>query len=523
MNGYLAAGLGQGVEKGTAKIDAYDKEQHRRKTVAIELDQRNQQLQSNLATQEQARTQSASKFQAYEQALQRQGQALKDLDMRYEAGQIQDGMRKFMATGDVTYLNNLLTNPKTAQRFGVESVSQPNRQDPKIIQQAKTAISKLKEAKDAQGPTTQGGETAQENYLFATDENVESYLSNPLIVQDNKGNLIDMTDLIIKTGSFKGMTPAEGKNFMYQQAGLSDPNLNANFVKSQAGGAGTKEYKHSAMAIYNQAIENLVARGEEPTRANIDQEVRAIKGDIDAPDSGDTPKGVAAYRGMTSFLKGKGVSLEPTKIREGYSKLNTEDQGEANAFAKVYFAESKQKLMEPGILARHIKTLQDLDMTPANLDNAVKDAAGVGDVAINAMKKFFTSGAGIEFDRVFKQTFNNVLMTGAKGHISKAELENLQKAYGGLSESNKAVFNNFRSMVEAMQSQVEAYKSVNPIAAEILYGKELAAYEAVMTGMNQLGVSSGAGGTATGAYDKGIPTGSSAPGSPRNTRTFKGQ
>ena len=544
MNGYLAAGIGRGIEKGTKAIDSYDKEQFRRRQVAEDMDMKQRQLKSNLATQEQARTQSASKFQAYEIALKRQGDALQRMTVNYQRGQIQTGLRKFTATGDVTHINNILNDPEMAKKFGVGRVSQPNRQDPTIMQQGKKMVmdAKAKQAEGGvKGPATEGGETATDNFMHITDAEVESLLKNPLIVQDDKGKLIDMTSMIISTNSFQGMTQAERKNFDYQVAGLQDPNLNANFAKSQGTGGGAdmkstfgKFYSDMTQLgvpseqipemfsqveknpAYGQAVRNLAKRGLPLTQGNIDNEVRAIKG---TGTSGSGSKSaVGAFDAMTGFLGEKKIDVNDPNFHAEYSKLETKDKAKAKAFAKDYFKQSGEKLMPPDQMGRHLKTLSDVNASPDQMAEQIKDAAGLGDVAGNAVKSYFTTGEGIEFARTFKQTFNNLLMIGSKGRISNAELDNLREAFGGLAESNAVVFNNFRSMIKTMQAGMDAYSTVSPIAGQILYGDEMKAYDTVISVLDSIDTSGiNTGGGSTGAYDK------HNPGTPRNTYTFEGQ
>ncbi len=513
MSGFLAAGIGQGLEKGVDRVDAYDKEQHRRKNVAQQMDMQNQQLQSNLQTQEQQRNQSAGKYAAYEQALARQGEALKRMNQRYIKGEVTSGARKFVATGDVTHINNVLKDPQIAKMFGLGRVSQPNRDDPNVIRQAKKAVSEAKAkqlengGKEVMGPPTADGEQpSEESFLMVTDKDVDNYLNNQLIVQDDKGNLINMQEVIISTGSYDGMTERERKNFDYQVSGLTDPNFGASSAKAQSAygkfradmvAAGVDEKAIPGMYSemeknpdYGQAIKNLGKRGLPATQENIDNEVRAIKGTSKTDNSTGETTATGAYDKMIGILGKMGVDFnDPKKAKEALASKTPVELGRAKASAKEFFKKSGEKLIPPETLGKHLKTLSDVDASPTALAESITSASGLGDVAANSIKQFFSTDEGIEFSRVFKQTFNNLLTTGSKGHISKAELDNLTEAFGGLSGANDVVFNNFRSMIQTMKSQMDAYKVTSPVASEVLYGDEMAAYDTVMDALNSVDTS----------------------------------
>ncbi len=512
MGGFLAAGIGQGLEKGVAKVDAYDREQHRRQNIAQQMDMQNQQLQSNLQTQSQQRQQSSGKYAAYEQALSRQGEALQRMNQRYIKGEVTSGTRKFAATGDVTHINNVLKDPQISKMFGVNRVSQPNREDPTIINQAKKAISEAKAkqletgGKEVMGPpTAEGEQPSEQSFLMVTPKEVQNYLNNPLIVQDDKGNLLNMQEVIISTGSFDGMTERERKNFDYQVSGLKDPGggepakAQSAFGKFRADmiGAGVAEKDIPGMYSemeknpdYGQAMTNLKKRGLSPSQENIDNEVRAIKGTSKTDSSSGKATASSAYDKMIGTLDKMGVDFNnPDKALDSLESKSPIEKGRAKASAKEFFKESGEKLMPPETLGKHLKTLTDVDASPAALAESVASASGLGDVAANTVKQFFSTDEGIEFSRVFKQTFNNLLTTGSKGHISQAELDNLTDAFGGLSGANEVVFNNFKSMLQTMKSQVDAYKVTSPVAAEVLYGKEMKAYDTVMSALDSVDTS----------------------------------
>lgn len=241
--------------------------------------------------------------------------------------------------------------------------------------------------------------------------------------------------------------------------------------------------------IVGKAIAKLKEDGKPLTTENIDEYVRAFKGTSKSDKgSGETTAPIAYDSMINSVTNALGKPVSNMSGRDVFaevSKLPAESQGRLKAYAKEYFKESKEKLMDPIVLSKHLHTLKTLDMTDQEVLDSVQSAAGLSDVATNSIKKYFATDEGIEFTRTFKQSFNNLLSTSGKGHISKAELDNLQDAFGSLSASNEVVFNNFKSMITSMSKQLEAYESTSPIAANILYGKEIDTYNLVLDALNR--------------------------------------
>lgn len=236
---------------------------------------------------------------------------------------------------------------------------------------------------------------------------------------------------------------------------------------------------------YGQAISNLNARGLPTTQDNLNREMQAIKGTIPKPDKPDKPApekttATTAYRDMIILSDKLGVDFSKPDAMEKFNKLDVVSQDAMKSAAKELFKNSGEQLARTDILAKHLHTLASLNVSPESLDESIKSAAGLGDVTINGIKQYFTTDSGIEFKKQFKQTFNSLLTTGSQGRVTNAELENLQDAFGSLSASNEAVFQNFKSMVVAMKSQIDAYSVTAPVAAKILYGKQINAYEQVL-------------------------------------------
>ena len=195
---------------------------------------------------------------------------------------------------------------------------------------------------------------------------------------------------------------------------------------------------------------------------------------------------ITAYDNMIGMAKDYKVDFNQPEALVDYNKLPQEEQNRLKAAAKEYYKEAGEKLADPSVLARHLATIKSLNVDPANIDTSVKDAAGLGDAAFNSIKQYFTTGDGIEFKKQFTQTFNNLLMAGSKGQVNRAEVANLEKAFGGVKEANEVVFNNFQSMVTAMASKVRAYEVTSPTGAKILYGDQLTAYKEIEDMLNRI-------------------------------------
>lgn len=340
---------------------------------------------------------------------------------------------------------------------------------------------------------------AIENAKFETTQIAEYLLDKGQLIKQENGNILGLEDIAAVTGHLDRYPNSrkindeiltgirEKKSF-----GGQSTKMQSTFGKffADLNGMGIEPDQIVSMystveknPAYGQAIKNLGERELPLTQENIDREVRAIKGTLtDANGTGGSPNAITAYDSMVKMSKEYNLDFatDPDKAMENYYKLDTEKQGRLKAAAKDYFKESKEKLAEPVVLAKHLHTLSNLNISIETLDKSVKSAAGIGDNAVNAIKQFLTTDEGIEFKKKFKQTFNALLSTSNKGHISKAELDNLIDAFGGMALANETVFANFKSMVVAMKSQMDAYRETNPIAGKILYGTQMNAYDTLV-------------------------------------------
>lgn len=226
------------------------------------------------------------------------------------------------------------------------------------------------------------------------------------------------------------------------------------------------------------------------TPENIDRYVKGLKGTMSEPaGSGKTTAPMAYDRMIENISTTLGKEVADMKGKDVFMEMSTlpqEQQGRMKAYAKEFFKESGEKLMDTTTLSKHLHTLKELDNISPDMMESIKSASGMTDAAANKLIQYWGTDKGVEFTRQFKQTFNNLLSTSSKGHISNAELTNLQDAFGSLFKDDKVVFNNFRSMVNSMYSQVAAYETTAPIAGNVLYGQELRAYEAVLDTMEAI-------------------------------------
>lgn len=240
---------------------------------------------------------------------------------------------------------------------------------------------------------------------------------------------------------------------------------------------------------YSQAIKNLSQKGVALTQDNINREVQSIKGTIPQPqreprEPKEPETALSSYSKMVNLVDKAGLNPNAPDFAAKVNKLSTVDKGALQASAKEYFKESGEKLVDTSIIGKHIHTIRNLDMGALEMDKASKDATGLADTAINSVKRFFTSSEGIEFKKKTQQTFNSLLGTSTKGHISQAELDNLTEAFGSFKDSDEVAFSNFKSMVVAMKSQVDAYKQTSAVAGEILYGDLMTGYDKLMDVIN---------------------------------------
>ena len=256
MTGYMAQGIAGGIESGTAKVNAYETERLRRKQVS-------QQMSISKDANQRANTQQDQSDMRFGQ----QQQALKSLQTSYAGSMIQEGTKKFLEDGNEAHLNSAFENPYVQQMMGENKVTQPNRADPKVIEQAKFQLGKsLSEHMADAGPTEENGGYA---YQGVTDEEIETFLSNPLIVQDSQGQLINIGEMAIFTNSLNTMSARSRTDFDYNMAGVTNP------------------YKQPTNKTYPQLADDWMKENPEGPVGELTKHMRAVKGDY-PPSSSDS-------------------------------------------------------------------------------------------------------------------------------------------------------------------------------------------------------------------------------------------
>ena len=321
----------------------------------------------------------------------------------------------------------------------------------------------------------------------------------PYVISGKDGSVIDIEDIAMLTGNRLSEKDAKA---LYKKAGMyvapvagdnisGGTKMQSSFGKFYAdmSALGVDSTKVSKMYMdmeknpkYSQAIQNMIAAGETDfSTSNIDKYVKSIKGTTPAATSGGDKDAISAYDKMINMAKEYKVDFNKPEAMKQYNALPEIDKNRIKAAAKEYITKSGEELVKPAILGKHIDTLRMLGNDGEKARAALQDASGMGDVVANSFIKYFNSNDGIEFQKDFNLLFNNLLTAGSPGgHINKAEVDNLERAIGGLAASNDAVFKNFKSMVRSMNSQLEGTTRTAPIVGKILYGKELNAYKVLM-------------------------------------------
>ncbi len=283
-NSYLAAGIASGIDQGTKKIDAYDKEQFRRQTMAQEMDQRNQQLDLNRQSTQQniaasknqmsiANTQNSRQQYAHQQAIKQvdeRDQVIKEMAGRIaqtenaQAGYVmQNSVNNYTQYSGTKYAGEAMTNlnaaissnPKLKKMFG--KIEMPNINNPEHMKQIQQwAMSQ------------QAGDDGQEITPVPQESLDELAMSGQFIVGAD-GVVKDANDVMIKMGSFQKMPPSSTQKWKATLAYNNAVAMASSGKMATAGAGGTYDQiaglmaKKDAGTITPAESQNLIALQKE--------------------------------------------------------------------------------------------------------------------------------------------------------------------------------------------------------------------------------------------------------------------
>lgn len=330
-----------------------------------------------------------------------------------------------------------------------------------------------------------------------------------LLVMDDKGKAQDYTSLGMLSGAGTGMSNSEIQKVQQKQLDI----LPKEFSSSGKSGFESKRGKFVNDWI-NQHPKLVEAIGYENAVAKADDEyVKVEKSDIKAgekvqakavaggptvveqTESNAAAKGkfppkpassgpikkdsVTRYDEMIDLAKKVKVDVEKP-IYEQMEKLPLEEQGRLKAAAHSYTGVD-DKVIGNNALSKQLNTLNSFDFGNSTEEQVeeIKSGSGVGDQVWNSIAKFVSDPSGRTFQKVYRKTFNDLLMTSSKGHISQAELDNLTEAYSNLSDDQRLVMQDYRDMVQAVASPLFAAEAKNSIPVNIVYGEQLQNFKAI--------------------------------------------
>lgn len=327
-NAYLAQGIAQGLEKGTARIDAREQEDFRRKQIAEEMSMRKQQMGINQDTNQ--RQQQAHNIQMNKEA-QREKQ-IKGIMKQQEKMVAQQSKQVMQAsTGQyvmsfgtenvgaaVNVLNNQISgNPGLKKAIG--AVSAPNINNPEHTKQIQ------------QWAMAQMGEDA----VPLDDDMIRKIAESGQFLVKEDGSVVNIEDLVIKAGLYAQMPPEAVQRF---NATLRYNNALALAAKGEFGQGSTQNAYERLDYLDKKAATEAGLTGSEmieqdamtqelkivKTRANnylTGPETAQARGDIE---KGDFSKLTSAERdGAMEAQLDSGVKLPTELEKKTYGTMPT--------------------------------------------------------------------------------------------------------------------------------------------------------------------------------------------------------
>lgn len=353
----------------------------------------------------------------------------------------------------------------------------------------------------------------------ADDEALEAAIlrmgEDNLLVMDDQGRAQDYTSLGMISGAGTGMSNSELQKVQKKQLGTlqkpakaatpADPLKNSHDFTKYA--FGQIQLDPSLAKLYNENPAQALKKIEKKYNAQVKQPqiaastdvinddqtnivskkerleaVRTVQGKKDPLPAGSGPikkDSVTRYDEMINLAKKVKVDVEKP-IYEQMEKLPLEEQGRLKAAAHSYTGVD-DKVIGNNALSKQLNTLNSFDFGNSTEEQVeeIKSGSGVGDQVWNSIAKFVSDPSGRTFQKVYRKTFNDLLMTSSKGHISQAELDNLTEAYSNLSDDQRLVMQDYRDMVQAVASPLFAAEAKNSIPVNIVYGEQLQNFKAI--------------------------------------------
>jgi len=455
MNAYSAAGLGAGIEKGTKMVDAYEREQTRRKEIAQQAERQNQQLAIN----QDINNRQNQKFQMqieqkneYDAAIKALTDQQKKLIQQQSKNTMQSAVNQYVKFTGTKYvgqavnaLNSVISgNDHLLGMFG--TVALPNVDNPEHMNQIQGWVMK------------QQGDDA----VPMDPETLKKVATSGQFLVDKDGNVVDNNEVIIAAGLHPQMPP---DSLLKWQATMRYNNAAALASKGKFGTSGadtafgrlaeldTIENRTPAQEIERDALtKELKITKERANNYLSGKDTEQARGEIS---SGDFSKLTSMERdkAMEAQLD-SGVKLPAKTEEKTYGALPTIVAGQ-KALGEISDVSDEELRGYAQDLEKQAKTMFSdkkfnslTSKQQQQVMSSVETNSRLGTIFSQYVQSI--SGAAVaeeEFARLAKNAFG--------GDLEKVNTSTLKTAFGTFINSLK---NNISTTVENMPSTYGGYQ-----------------------------------------------------------------
>lgn len=382
--------------------------------------------------------------------IQQQEESLQKMKNHYNKSIVQDSIKSYLGTAaegepDVNQLNRALEIPEVREMFGTSKVTLLNPNDANHQNFMYQAMRK------------EGAEP--------TEQDINEALSSGMWIAGDNGNPINISDLVIGTGTFSYMTPKERLAFDSFQAGMSDL---LNRSKTSAPGSLEKDISFLQKMFPDADSKTLTTMYKDLKRgagkpSEFQKKREYLKGQY-------KQKSDIFQKSWKGEMKDFNPTRVSTKVRQQASDLaQASDESKG-----IKWTGDEQKNITTLVSASNLADQYvGLDEDP---EGNIKEISGVKDNLINKFLKTTGFGNQEEIYRMAKNQSQRAAIRNLLGNalfgsaLSVGEMQRQDEAFGTLWQSDSAAMAGFYTQLSQMKSTLDTIRSKNPESFNLRYG-----------------------------------------------------